>query len=69
LSIVVENIPIGLAREILIVRVIPIESKWTIVGSLILVGDIELVWESYSRDIHESIIVGEFSCGEIDGVS
>lgn len=69
LSIVVENITIGLSGEILIVRVIPVESKWTIVGDLILVRDTEFIRESDSWDIHERIVVGEFSSGEIDGIS
>ncbi len=69
LSIVVENIAIGLTGEILIVRVIPVESEGTIVGDLILVRDTEFIRESDSWDMHERIVVGEFSGGEIDGIS
>ena len=68
LSVVVEHITIGLSGEILVVVVIPVESEWTIIGDLILVRDTEFIRESYSWDMHERIVVGEFSSGEIDGI-
>ena len=69
LSIVVEYIPIGLTGEILIIVVIPVESKGTIVSGLVFIRDTEFIRESDSWDMHERIVVGEFSSGEIDGVS
>ncbi len=69
MSIGIENISIGFTREVLIVGMIPIESKRSVVGRLILVVDLELVWESYSWDTHKSVVIGEFSGGKSDGIS
>ena len=69
MSIGIEYISIGFTRKILIIVVIPIESKRSVVGRLVLVVDLELVRETYPRDTHEGVVISEFSGGESDGVS
>ena len=48
---------------------IPVESERAVVVYLILVLDLELVRQSYPRDTHEGIVIGELSGGEVDRVS
>jgi len=69
LSIGIEYISIGFTRKILVIVVIPIESKRSVVGRLVLVVDLELIRETYSWDTHEGVVIGEFSGSKSDGVS
>lgn len=63
-AIGIEDIAIGLTREVLVVAVIPVRSDGAVVVLLVFVGDLELVWE-LSREAHQGIVVGELPSGEL----
>lgn len=69
MTVVIEDVSIRFTCQIHIVVMVPVNTCWSIVIELILVAELELIWKFLSWNTHESILIGEFSFGEIYRVS